>query len=218
MTAGPRILAIASASGGGTLAMVQDGTVLAEARHTAGQGLPAALPLLVADLIEAAGAPDLVAAIVGPGSFTGLRAGLSLAQGVALGAGIEVIGVTVAEALADSLPDLGTRILWVSMESRRDHVFLDRGGDLASFALAGLPQTRDRIAVAGDAANAIAAILAARGTDVMLTSARRPVPRHVALVALRRAAGDLAPLPAVPLYVEPPQASLPAGGLRPAPQ
>lgn len=200
--------------------MVQGGIVLAEASHTAGPGLPAALPRLAADLIEAAGAPDMVAAIVGPGSFTGLRAGLSLAHGIALGAGvagIAVIGVTVAEALADSLPALGTRILWVAMESRRDHIFLDRGGDLAAYPLATLPHTRDRIAVAGDAAPVIAAILAARGTDVMLTSARRPVPRHVALVALRRAAGAIAPLAAVPLYVEPARASLPAGGLRPPP-
>jgi tRNA threonylcarbamoyl adenosine modification protein YeaZ len=198
--------------------MVQDGTVLAEARHIAGQGLPAALPLLVAGLIDATGRPDMVAAVVGPGSFTGLRAGLSVAQGISLGAGIVVIGVTVAEALADSLPALGTRTLWVAMESRRDHIFLDRGGDLAAFPLAAVPHTRERIAVAGDAAPATAAILAARGTDVMLTSARLPTPRHVALVALRRAAGDLAPLAAVPLYVDPPQASLPAGGLRPPPQ
>jgi tRNA A37 threonylcarbamoyladenosine modification protein TsaB len=198
--------------------MIQDGIVLAEARHAAGQGLPAALPLLVAELIAATGAPDMVAAIVGPGSFTGLRAGLSVAQGISLGAGIAAIGVTVAEALADSLPALGTRTLWVAMQGRRGHIFLDRGGDLATFPLDALPKTRDRIAVAGDAANETAASLAARGTDIMLTSARRPVPRHVALVALRRAAGELAPLAAVPLYVEAPQARLPAGGLRPAPQ
>ncbi len=216
------MLAIASASGGGAAAMVRDGTVLAEAHHEAGHGLPAALPLLIAGLIEKAGAPGLVAVVVGPGSFTGLRAGLSVAHGVGLGAGIEVVGVTVAEALAEALgealPALGARALWVAMESRRGHVFLDRGGDCAAYALDALPPARGPIAIAGDAANQVAATLAAGGADVMLTPERRPAPRHVAAVGVRRAAGLLAVLAAVPLYVDAPEAKPPAGGLRPPPR
>ena len=52
---------------------------------------------------------DLVAVTVGPGSFTGIRAALALAHGLALAAGVPVIGVTVGEALADALPHLGDR-------------------------------------------------------------------------------------------------------------
>jgi len=52
---------------------------------------------------------------------------------------------------------------------------------------------------------------------VMLTDARRPLPRHIALAGQARHAGRLAPLAAQPLYVDPPEARLPAGGLRPAP-
>jgi hypothetical protein len=52
----------------------------------------------------------------------------------------------------------------------------------------------------------------------MLTSARLPSPRHVAALGVRRAAGALAALAAVPLYVDAPEARLPAGGLRPPPQ
>ena len=80
-----------------------------------------------------------------------------------------------------------------------------------------LPVPDGKVAVAGDAAAAVAARLAARDADVMLTDARLPIARHVAVVAERRFSGELRPLPAQPLYVDPPEARLPAGGLRPPP-
>ena len=58
---------------------------------------------------------------------------------------------------------------------------------------------------------------AARDADVLLTDARLPQARHVAVVGERRLAGTLPPLPAQPLYVDPPEARRPAGGLRPPP-
>jgi hypothetical protein len=73
------------------------------------------------------------------------------------------------------------------------------------------------VAVAGDAAIAVACRMAARGDDVMLTDARLPDAAFVAQVGARRLAGALPPLAAQPLYVDPPEAKLPAGGLRPAP-
>ena len=211
------VLAIASASGGCAAALVRDGVVLADERIGAEQGLAAAIPPMVARLIAAAGLPGLVAVVVGPGSFTGLRAGISVAQGVGLGAGIAVVGVTVSEALADSLPQLGGRALWVANDSRRGRIFLDRAGVVEAVGLDALPAAGGRVAVAGDAAVAVAGALAARGADVMLTSARRPTPRHVAIVGELRAAGALPALEPIPLYVDAPEARLPAGGLRPPP-
>ena len=212
-----RVLAISSASGGCLAAMVEGGVAVASARLAAERGLPEAIPAMVARLIGEAGAPGLVAVVVGPGSFTGLRAGIAVAQGVALGAGIESVGVTVAEALTHALPDLDGRLLWVANVSRTGRVFIEREGALASFGLDDIPVAAGRIAVAGDVSHEVAAILASRGNDVMLTSARVALPVHIAAVALQRAAGTLPPLAAVPLYVDAPEAKLPAGGLRPAP-
>jgi tRNA threonylcarbamoyladenosine biosynthesis protein TsaB len=214
---GPRILAIASASMGCAAAVVQGGVVLAAAQTGPERGLPERIPEIVAGLLAEAGAPDLVAVVVGPGSFMGLRAGIAVAQGVALGAGVDVVGVSVTEALAEALPQLGGRALWVASHARPGRVFLDRGDGAVAVALAEVPATRERVAVAGDAAIEVAGALAGRDGDVMLTSAKTPLPRLVALVGARRASGALPPLDAVPLYVDAPEARLPAGGLRPPP-
>jgi hypothetical protein len=59
--------------------------------------------------------------------------------------------------------------------------------------------------------------MAAAGGDVILTNARTIDPVWVARAAMTRQAAGLAPHEAQPLYVDPPEAKLPAGGLRPAP-
>lgn len=170
-------------------------------------------------LAAAPGPIDAVAVTIGPGSFTGLRAAIALAHGLAAGLGCPVVGVTIAEAMAAGLPALGGRALWVAIDSRRGRVFLQRdGGEPVPTLLDALPEAAGRLAIAGDAAPAVAARLAARDADVMLTDLRFPPIRQVALVAARRLAGDLPPRDAQPLYVDPPEAKLPAGGLRPPPE
>ena len=58
--------------------------------------------------------------------------------------------------------------------------------------------------VAGDAAEAVAERLAARGVDALLSAVRLPDAGAAARVAALRLAGRLPPLAARPLYVEPP--------------
>ena len=203
-------------------AVLADGVVRAERCEEGGRGYATALPVLVREVLGEAGlwatALDGVAVTVGPGSFTGLRAALALAHGMALAVGRPVLGVSVAEALAEAVPECRGRVLWVAIDSRRGRVFLHRGrGDFVAVALDALPFPDAPVAVAGDAAVAVAAKLAARGGDVTLTDARMPLARHVASVGARRLAGELAPLAAQPLYIDPPEARLPAGGLRPPP-
>jgi tRNA threonylcarbamoyladenosine biosynthesis protein TsaB len=215
------VLALDAALARCAAALVVDSEVLAARQADATRGHAALLPVMaqevLADAALRATSLSVVAVTVGPGSFTGIRAGLALAHGIALAAGAPVVGVTVGEALADSLPHLGERQLWVAIDSRRGRVFLERAATVIAIPLDELPTPDRKLAVAGDAAAAVAARLAARGVDVMLTDARLPIARHIAVVAERRFRGELRPLPAQPLYVDPPEAGLPAGGLRPPP-
>jgi tRNA threonylcarbamoyl adenosine modification protein YeaZ len=216
-----RILALDAALGPCSAALVTDEIVTAERRESGGRGQAALLPVMVHAVLEEAGVTaadlDAVAVTVGPGSFTGLRAGLALAHGIGLAAGKPVVGVTVAEALADSLPWLRDRALWTAIDSRRGRVFIEAGGEWAAYALDALPDPDRPVALTGNGAAEVACALAARGYDVMLTDARIPIPRHVALVAARRLRGELPALAAQPLYIDQPEARLPAGGLRPPP-
>ena len=226
-----RILALDAALTRCSAAVVVDDVVVASQLGApgvdgAGRGQSALLPGMAEAVLAQAGLRaselDLIAVTVGPGSFTGIRAGLALAHGIGLAASIPVIGVTVGEALAEALPRLGGRILWSAVNSRRGRVFLEwvSGPDRAieACALDALPDPGRAVAIAGDAAIAVAAGLAARGADVMLSDARLPQIRHVALAAAKRWRGGLPARPALPVYVDAPEAKLPAGGLRPAPE
>ncbi len=51
----------------------------------------------------------------------------------------------------------------------------------------------------------------------MLTDARLPFGRFIAQVAARRFAGTIRPLPAEPLYVDPPEAKPPGGRMSASP-
>jgi len=219
-----RILVLDSALARCTAAVVADAAVVTARSEARRQGHETVLPVMARDVLAEAGGDgiDLIAVTVGPGSFTGIRAGLALAHGIGLALGVPVVGVTVGEAIAEAFPALGDpalgdRALWTVTDSRRGHIFLERGGETVSLAQDALPMPAGKVAIAGSAAVPVAARLAAAGANVMLTDARFAMPRHIALVAARRHAGALPPREAQPLYVDPVEAKLPAGGLRPPP-
>src|SRR5690242_6381125 len=111
-----RALALDSALARCTAAFVIDGDVVATRSMPVTQGQEKLLPEMARAVMSGAQGIDLVAVTVGPGSFTGIRAGLALAHGIGLASGVPVIGVSVGEAIADAFPHLGTRALWVVTE------------------------------------------------------------------------------------------------------
>jgi tRNA threonylcarbamoyladenosine biosynthesis protein TsaB len=209
------ILALDSAVGQCSATLVADGAVVIGYQQDLERGHATVLPVMAQDCLRQAGiqaaALGLVAVTVGPGSFTGIRGGLALAQGLATSVHRPVIGVTVGEALAASLPQLGGRTLWSVTTSRRGRIFLEVDDKVLSLAMTDLPPPPGPVAVAGEAAADVACRLAARGANVMLTDARQPSGRYIAQVAAARFAGQIRPLPAEPLYVDPPEARPQAG-------
>lgn len=215
------ILVLDAASGQTLVAIVDTGGVLAERtdgeRGAATERLPDHVAALLAATRLTPSDLTAIAVTIGPGSFTGLRAALALAHGFAHGAGVALIGVGVGEALRASVASTDGRPIWVALDSRRGRVFLDRDGRIEPFAPAELPSPDAPITLAGDAAGAVVALLASRGADARLDPMARASARGIAAVARLRLSGRLPPLDAVPLYIDPPEAKLPAGGLRPAP-
>jgi tRNA threonylcarbamoyladenosine biosynthesis protein TsaB len=184
-------------------------TCLAERHGGDSRTASAALPAEVQTLL--AGDPiDAVAVTVGPGSFTGLRGALAFAHGLALGGGVPVIGVTVAEALIEDDATDWPGEVWVALDSRRPgRVFLGRDGGMEAATLDALPLPSAPVLVLGDAAGPVCAALSAAGADVREGTAPSVRAAAVGRVALRRLAGELAPCLAQPMYVEPPAARLP---------
>jgi tRNA threonylcarbamoyladenosine biosynthesis protein TsaB len=165
---------------------------------------------------------DVVAVTVGPGSFTGLRTGIALASGLAAASGSALVAVATAEALAEGAESAVLAVFETGRGSRLHAQLVHPDGstepafaveEAALPSLHGLPR---ELALAGPAAARAAARFLAAGLPVRLADARHPDPVAVAAVAARRAAGQLAPLAAVPLYVDPAEAKV-ASGLRPPP-
>ena len=66
---------------------------------------------------------DLVAVSSGPGSFTGVRIGVSAVKGLAWGLDIPVCGVSTLEAMAYQIPVDSGHIISAVMDARRDQVY-----------------------------------------------------------------------------------------------
>jgi tRNA threonylcarbamoyladenosine biosynthesis protein TsaB len=111
------------------------GGVIASESQAMKRGHAEALMPLIARVMKASGvafaALDRIAATTGPGSFTGLRVGLSAARGIALAAGKPVVGVTTLTAFAAPIVSENSEHPVISaIDARHDHVYFQAvGGD-----------------------------------------------------------------------------------------
>ncbi len=99
-----RILALETATPAASAALVDDGRILAECRLTGQKNHSERLLQIVDSLFEWTGAEkrsvDLIAVSVGPGSFTGLRVGISTAQGLAFALDKPLAGIPTLDVVA----------------------------------------------------------------------------------------------------------------------
>jgi tRNA threonylcarbamoyl adenosine modification protein YeaZ len=110
---------------------------------------------------------DRVAVTVGPGSFTGLRVGVSAARGIALAAGKPAVGITTLAAFA--APALivaqGVPVLAV-IDARNNQVYVQSFGDGGS-----VPEPRiARLAEALDLATAGPVRIAGSGAGLLIAA------------------------------------------------
>lgn len=215
-----RILAIEGALARCSVALWHDGAPLAEEAEEAARGHPSLLPRMSAAVLARAGieatALDAVAVGVGPGGFTGLRAAIALAEGIARGAGVPLLGVTTGEALLAALPPeaVAGRVVWAVLDNRRGRVALEAfaPGDPMPAAprildVAALPPAPPGLLLLGDAAATVAAALGAGAQP----HPGLPDAGAVARVAMQRLAGIVPARDATPLYAEPPAVTLSGG-------
>lgn len=89
-----------------------------------------------------------VAVTTGPGSFTGLRIGLSAARGLGLARSIPVLGIPTLLALSLAAPEAGP--VSVLLDARRDEAYFQR------FSAPGLPADQARLLPMAEARAAVA--------------------------------------------------------------
>jgi tRNA threonylcarbamoyladenosine biosynthesis protein TsaB len=155
-----------------------------------------------------------VAVSIGPGSFTGLRIGISAARAIGLAAGIPVVGVSTLSAYAAPLINPSeSGVIAVAIDARHGAVFFQ------AFTMAGRTIVLPRVLPVKDAGRAIGAgpvRLAGSGAGALAVEAMtlglkstladlRPAPDITAIARLGLVA-DPASAPPKPLYLRAPSA------------
>jgi tRNA threonylcarbamoyladenosine biosynthesis protein TsaB len=160
---------------------------------------------------------DRVIVTTGPGSFTGLRVGLSVARGFGLVLGKPIVGVTTLASIARSVAGTSQdKPILVALQGKGDEIYCQEfgadglpGGDPAvrriKDVVASVP---DDIMLAGSAARQVADA-AGWGPERILSERAYPDIREVARLGIATDPRGAAP---VPLYLRPPDASPPKSG------
>ncbi|HQW21237.1 MAG TPA: tRNA (adenosine(37)-N6)-threonylcarbamoyltransferase complex dimerization subunit type 1 TsaB [Rhodocyclaceae bacterium] len=120
------LLALETATHHLSVALYRDGEVLERAEKITNGGSERLLPW-VGELLAEAGMAftslDGIAFGAGPGGFTGLRLACGIAQGLAFGLDLPVLGVSSLEALALAANDTGAERVFACLDARMNEVY-----------------------------------------------------------------------------------------------
>ena len=226
------ILAFDTSAGACSAAVRSDGETLAERFEVRARGQAEILMPMVGEVISAAGLAyrdlDLIAATVGPGSFTGMRIGIAAARAMSLAARIPALGLTTLEVVAAGIDgtETGSHPVLVCVESKREDIYAQL------FGADGEPQTEPMAAtptalaaatpidggliLAGSASRPMAAALEDAGRDFRLADGpAEPQAAVAARMAEERWIPGVSLAPLAPLYLRPPDTTGPKPGPKP---
>jgi len=215
-----RVLAVETSTLSGGAALLDGERIVGEytldVRITHSERLMAAIDQLLSDAGWTVRELEGLAVSVGPGSFTGLRVGLSTVKGLALALAIPVAAVPTLDAMAAMLPYASLPVCPV-LDARKREVYaslyrwdghgMRREWDYLAVAPDDLARRLDEpVIVFGDGADAIRSALLRR----IQPPRRGPVPAVVgALGHARLAIGDtVAMADLAPIYLRPSEAEL----------
>ena len=126
-----RILALETSGNSGSVAALAAGQLILQQPLASGtrsaQSLAPGIRSLLAEVGWSLGQLDLVAVTRGPGSFTGLRIGITTAKVLAYGVGAQVAGVNTLEVIARQAPAAREAPgLWAVLDAQRGELFAAR--------------------------------------------------------------------------------------------
>jgi tRNA threonylcarbamoyladenosine biosynthesis protein TsaB len=129
MTSVIHALALETSGRIGSVALVEDGGVVAEEQFPHGLQHAARIIVAIDSLCRARGRqPKDLAELyvsIGPGSFTGLRIGVTVAKTLALATGLKIVAVPTVVVLAENAPK-EARHLIVVLDAKRGQIFTAR--------------------------------------------------------------------------------------------
>ena len=230
----PLVLAIESATADASAALLRGDAVVAARRvpaeRPASEALLPTLLELLAEADVALAALDAFAVSVGPGSFTGLRVGVSTAKGLAFGSGQPIVPVPTLAALA-ALAARSDACVAALLDAQRGEVYAAlHAGDPIAPALVGPTVLRpeELIAALAEHAGARPIVAIGAGATVAGDALRNRFGARCAIVAsapdaaavgrlgqrlLERGAG-VAPEALAPVYVRRAEAEVRRTGSR----
>jgi tRNA threonylcarbamoyladenosine biosynthesis protein TsaB len=223
-----KVLAIDTALGACSAAVLDDDTILAHCFETMDRGHAERLAPMVREVMQEAGigfpALDRLGVTTGPGTFTGQRVGISFMRGLRIALKRPLVGVTTLECmLAAALQTSGLDAGAALHDARRGEVYCAASskGELTvpvcvmnfDDATARLRDVfeKARIAIAGTAGEKAANVLRASGVAAEFTGILQPDALWVARLSAQLPAPSSPPRP---LYLREPDAKLPAPAQR----
>ena len=229
-----KILAFDTALDACSVAVCDGRNVLARRHEHLSKGHAEALVPMIQSVLSAASAwfdeLDLIAVTVGPGTFAGIRVGLSAARGIALTTGVRVAGITTMAAIAEGVRqwremDEGRAIVVLHDAGKAElyHQVFPRDGETTVLAPAVIAPTdvpsvlpSGPVTVVGSGTELVRDQIKERHPDVRFSDAPFvPDAVHVARAGLKLAESDgIGNVPPQPLYLRAPDARLPGAPAR----